>query len=47
MCLIDLKPTKPHWKWKKEKNGPREEAIVDGVTIGDNIVVPCESRNGK
>ncbi len=32
---------------EKIEYGPGREAIVDGVTVGDNIVMPCESRNGK
>ncbi len=32
---------------EETKYGLRGEVIVDGVTIGDNIVVPCESRNGE
>jgi hypothetical protein len=27
--------------------GARGEVIADWVVIGDNIVVPCESENGK
>ncbi len=32
---------------EETKNGLGGEAIIDGVTIGDNIVVHCESRNGE
>jgi hypothetical protein len=32
---------------EETKYGPKGEAIADGVTIGDNIVVPCQSRNGE
>jgi hypothetical protein len=32
---------------EETKYGPREKAIIDGVIIGNNIVVPCENRNGE
>jgi hypothetical protein len=32
---------------EETKYGARGKAIVDGVAIGDNIVVPCESENGE
>ncbi len=32
---------------EKTRYGPRGDVIVDGVIIGDNIAMPCESSNGK
>ncbi len=32
---------------EETKYGPRGDAIVDGVIIGDNIIMPCESNNGE
>jgi hypothetical protein len=32
---------------EETKYGLGGEVIANGVTIGDNIVVPCESRNGE
>jgi hypothetical protein len=32
---------------EETKYGQGGEAIVDGVTIGNNIAVPYESKNGK
>jgi hypothetical protein len=32
---------------EETKYGLRGEVIADGVTIGENIIVPCESRNGE
>jgi hypothetical protein len=32
---------------KEIEYDPRGEAIANGVTIGNNIDVPCESRNGE
>jgi hypothetical protein len=32
---------------EETKYGPSGKAIIDGVAIGDNITLPCESTNGK
>jgi hypothetical protein len=33
--------------YEEMEYGARGEAIVNGVAIGDNIVVPCENENGE
>lgn len=27
--------------------GPRGEDIINGINVGEKIVVPCESENGE
>jgi hypothetical protein len=32
---------------EETKYGVGGKAIANGIIIGDNIIVPCESNNGK